>query len=130
MRILIAEDDFASRKFLSKSLEKYGDVDITVDGQEAVDAFTYALEERNYYDLVCLDMMMPKMDGIDALKLIRSLEEEKKVAPDRRTHIIMTTAINDTNTVNAAFAYGCEGYAAKPIDMQTFIKVMEKMHLI
>ena len=40
----------------------------------------------------------------------------------------MTTTINDTNTVNAAFAYGCEGYAAKPIDMQTFIKVMEKMH--
>lgn len=39
MKILLAEDDFASRKFMTNYLEKYGECDITVDGEEAVDAF-------------------------------------------------------------------------------------------
>ena len=44
MKILIAEDDFASRKFMLKFLSKYGECDVTVDGLEAVDAFTMALD--------------------------------------------------------------------------------------
>ena len=45
MRILLAEDDFASRKFMAKYLQKFGDCDITVDGEEAVDAFLMATED-------------------------------------------------------------------------------------
>ena len=44
MRILIAEDDFASRKFMLKFLSKFGECDITVDGMEAVDAYLMALD--------------------------------------------------------------------------------------
>lgn len=55
MRILIAEDDFASRKVILKFLSVYGECDVTVDGMEAVDAFMMALEEDNPYDLICLD---------------------------------------------------------------------------
>ena len=80
MRILIAEDDFASRKVILKFLSVYGECDVTVDGMEAVDAFMMALEEDNPYDLICLDVMMPVMDGYQALKSIREIEKEHGLA--------------------------------------------------
>ena len=83
MRILLAEDDFATRKFMADFLSKYGDCDVTVDGMEAVDAFMMALEEEKPYDLVCLDIMMPVMDGYQALLGIRNLEKEKGIGADQ-----------------------------------------------
>ena len=71
MRILIAEDDFASRKFMLKFLTKYAEVDVTVDGQEAVNAFELALEDGEPYDLVCLDVMMPNMNGYELTDFLR-----------------------------------------------------------
>ena len=61
MKILLAEDDFVTRKFMANFLSKYGDCDVTVDGMEAVDAYMMALEDDDPYDLVCLDIMMPVM---------------------------------------------------------------------
>ena len=52
MRILIAEDDFASRKLLLKFMSEYGECDVTVDGMEAVDAYLMALDAETPYDLV------------------------------------------------------------------------------
>ncbi len=49
MRILIAEDDFASRKFMLRFLSKYGECDVTVDGIEAIEAFNMALEAGEGY---------------------------------------------------------------------------------
>ena len=77
MKILLAEDDFVTRKFMVNFLSKYGECDVTVDGMEAVDAFMMALEDEEPYDLVCLDIMMPVMDGYQALVAIRKLEKEK-----------------------------------------------------
>lgn len=130
MRALIAEDDFASRKFLANFLKKYGEVDITVDGEEAVYAFRYALEERDYYDLVCLDVMMPHMDGIQALRLMREMEDGLELPEEKCAKIIMTTALNEVDQVQEAFDFGCEGYAAKPIDVKAFCQVLVRMGLI
>ncbi len=129
MRILIAEDDFASRKFMLKFLSKYAEVDVTVDGQEAAAAFELALEDGIRYDLVCLDIMMPNMNGIEALTAIRSLEEQFGIDRSSRARVIMTTALNDVNQVDQAFDLGCEGYAVKPIDTDKFLVIMEKMGL-
>ena len=63
MKILLAEDDFATRKFMLSFLSKYGECDVTVDGMEAVDAYLMALEDGEPYDLVCLDIMMPVKIG-------------------------------------------------------------------
>lgn len=130
MRILIAEDDLASRKFLFKYFSAYGDCDITVDGMEAIEAFMLAWDEGKPYELICLDIMMPKLDGIKALKAIRDLENERELDESERAKIIMITALNDTDNVFDAFQLGCEAYAAKPIDTQKLKEVMSKLELI
>lgn len=130
MRILIAEDDMASRKFLYKFLSAYGDCDLTVDGVEAIDAFAMAWDENRPYDLICLDIMMPNMDGYKALEMIRALEQERGVTGKQRVKIIMTTALNEPQNVFDAFDAGCEAYAAKPINTEKFIEVMQRLGLI
>ena len=127
MKILIAEDDFASRKFMMKFLSKYADVDVTVDGEEAAAAFEFALDDGNPYDLVCLDIMMPNMNGIEALEAIRNAEERYGVDRSTRCKIVMTTALNEVSQVEQAFELGCEGYAVKPIDTDKFLVIMKKM---
>lgn len=130
MRILIAEDDLASRKFLFKFLSRYGEVDLVVDGLEALDAFIMAQKEAKPYDLICLDIMMPKVDGVKVLKAIRDLETQKGMIPEKRSKIIMTTALAEAQLVQNAFDIGCEAYAAKPIDTKKLVEVMEKLELI
>lgn len=130
MRILIAEDDLVSRKFLYKLLSEYGECDITVDGMEALDAFLIALKDGKPYDLICLDIMMPKVDGVKALKTIRELEKQKNIPEDKRTKVIMTTALAESQMVHKAFEIGCEAYAAKPIDTEKLIQVIKKLGLI
>lgn len=130
MKILIAEDDLASRKFLYKFLSAYGDCDLTIDGEEALDAVRMAWDERQPYDLICLDIMMPNMDGYQALRTIRELEAEHGINGDGRVKIIMTTALNQTTNVFEAFDAGCEAYAAKPIDTAKFTEVMHKLGLL
>ncbi|MBP5183573.1 MAG: response regulator [Lachnospiraceae bacterium] len=130
MKTLIAEDDFASRKFMLRFLSKFGECDITVDGLEAVDAFLMALESGEGYDLVCLDIMMPAMDGYQALKAIRDIEKEKNIPEEKRAKVIMTTALNEGRNVSKAFELGCVAYAGKPIDQEKFENVLRKIELI
>ena len=127
MRILIAEDDFASRKAILKFLSAYGECDVTVDGMEAIDAFMMALEEEDPYDLICLDVMMPGMDGYQALKNIRDIEREHNVDPADQAKVIMTTALNEEKNVKKAFELGCTVYCAKPIDLEKLKGMLEKL---
>lgn len=130
MRILIAEDDLASRKFLQKFLSKYGECDLVVDGLEAIEAYMLAIKENKPYDLICLDIMMPKLDGIKTLKAIRDLEKQNQASEKGPVKIIMTTALSDSEYVKKAFEYGSEAYASKPIDMDKFKEVMKRLGLI
>ncbi len=130
MRILIAEDDLASRKFISRFLSAYGECDITIDGMETLEAFMMAWDEGKPYDLICLDIMMPKLDGVKTLKIIRDLEKQKGVEASRQAKIIMITALDDATTVLSALETGCEAYAVKPIDTKKLVEVMRKLSLV
>lgn len=130
MRILIAEDDFASRKMMQKFLSQYGECDVTVDGMESIDAFLMALEDEEPYDLICLDIMMPVMDGYQALKGIRDIEKEKGITPENGAKIIMVTALNEEQNVKKAFDVGCTVYAPKPVDFEKLKRLLVKLELI
>ena len=130
MKVLIAEDDFTSRTYMLRMLEQYGECDITVDGKEAVEAAALAIEDGELYDLICLDIMMPEMDGYEALKEIRRLEEEAGIDESKRARVIMTTALTDGRNVQKAFQLGCVAYAGKPIHPQKFENELRKLSLI
>ena len=130
MRTLIVEDDLASRKFLSKLLSEYGECDITVDGMEALEAFMLAWDDGEPYDLICLDIMMPNLDGEKTLKMIRDIEKQKGIEDKDRVKIIMTTALNEPDRVKSAFDTGCEAYASKPINTEKLIEVIKNLNLI
>ncbi len=115
MKILIAEDDITSAKILMKMLSGYGKVDLSVDGIEAVEAFEYALNSRQPYDLVCLDIMMPRMDGQEVLKKIRNMEESRGITGLNGVKVMMTTALDDFRDIMRSFRAQCESYLVKPI---------------
>jgi two-component system chemotaxis response regulator CheY len=130
MRILIAEDDFASRRVILRFLSAYGECDVTVDGMEAIDAFQMALEENEPYDLICLDIMMPIMDGYQALKNIRDIEKENNIPDDKKVKVIMTTALNEEKNLKKAYDLGCSVYCTKPIDMDKLRETLEQLGLV
>ncbi len=130
MRILIAEDDFASRKFMMRFLSQYGECDVTVDGEEAIEAYKMAMETGEHYDLICMDIMMPVVDGYEALKQIREIEENYNLPEEKRSKIIMTTALSEGKNVTKAFEFGCTAYAGKPIDREKFENELRKLELI
>lgn len=130
MKTLIVEDDFASRKFMLKFLQKYGECDITVDGKEAIEAFQMAFDEGTPYDLICLDIMMPEKDGYQVLREIRAFEDEHELPEEKRSKVIMTTALTEGRNVTKAFELGCVAYAGKPIDQDKFENQLRKLGLI
>lgn len=115
---------------MDQYLSQYGECDVTVDGEEAVDAFMMALEDGEPYDLVCLDVMMPVLDGYQVLKAIRDIEAERDTPKEDRVKIIMTTALNEERNVKKAFELGCEAYSGKPIDVDRFEEVLRRLNLI
>lgn len=130
MKILIAEDDFTSRLFMKKFLSQYGTCDVATNGMEAIELVMDNLRMKKTYDLICLDIMMPKVDGIKALKTIREIEATSLPEGTKASKIIMITALNDKATVEEAYGYGCEAYAWKPIDVEKFNEVLKKLELI
>jgi len=131
MRFLVVEDDFTSRKLLQKILAPYGEVDVAVNGQESLDAFTAALEEGNPYELVCMDIMMPEMDGQEALKKIREVEKQRGIPGSQEVKIIMTTALDDPkNVVEAYYKGGATSYVPKPLDRQLFLQLLRNIGII
>ena len=130
MKILIAEDDLASRKLMHKYLSSYGDCDIAQDGNVAIEAFQCALDNNEPYDLVCLDIMMPNIDGRKALKKIRQIEDEHGIGGFDNVKVIMTTALSDSENIMGSFREGCEAYLIKPVEKNKLLQEMSNLGLI
>ena len=130
MKALIVEDDFTSRLLLQQILNPYGECHIAVNGKEAIEAFMVAWAEGSRYDLICLDIMMPDIDGQEVLKRIRSMEETDGASAVNGVKIIMTTALRDKKNVFTAFEEQCDGYLVKPIDKAKMIDYLKDFGLL
>ena len=131
MRILIVEDELTSRKLLTAILSDYGHCDTASDGVECVEQFKLALEAGKPFDLVCMDIMMPNKDGQQALKEIRTIENEQGIHPPNETKVIMITALNDPETVvKAYYKGGAAAYLPKPIEIETLLAILRDLALI
>jgi len=129
MRALVAEDEFLGRKVLSVFLNTLFEVDVVVNGTEAVEAFKLAHEEGRPYDLLLMDIMMPEMDGLEALKHIRAIEQQHPGRP--RAKALMTTALDDPKTVIRSFHDGeASGYIVKPVRKDKLFEELKKLGFI
>ena len=130
MKILIVEDDFTCRHLLNMILSPYGKCDVAVDGKEGAEAFKRAIDEGKPYGLVCLDIMMPKMDGREMLLEIRKIEEEAGIVGLEKAKVVMTTALDDPKSIIGSFKDQCEAYFVKPLDKNKIIRKLRELGII
>ncbi len=134
LKILIVEDDFTSRQILNGFLSKYGECHQAKDGLEAIDAFSLSHESSppQPYDLICMDINMPKMDGIRATKLMREIERGKGIeGTEYESAIIIASAVDDPATIiKACYECGANYYFIKPLDFNHMTRQMQKLSLI
>lgn len=130
MRTLVVEDEFVARRILQRFLSKYGCSDCAVDGQEALDAIRTALDEREPYDLICLDVWLPKVDGQHVLEELRALERAHGIEVGRGSWVIMTTSARSKEYVMGAFRGGADAYLTKPIDPAVLRKELKTLGLV
>ena len=118
-RLLLAEDNELNREIACMLLSKYGFViDTAENGQEAVDLV--AASAPDHYDLVLMDIQMPVMDGHEATRRIRNLED-KELA---KVPVVAMTANAFDEDRKAAKECGMNGFISKPINMQEVVQAL------
>jgi two-component system chemotaxis response regulator CheY len=130
LRVLLVEDDFSSRLLLQTFLARYGECHVAVNGREAVEAVRSALQRGQIYDLICMDIMMPEMDGREAVRQVRAMEEARGILSTAGAKIVMTTAVDDIKEVVRCFRELCDAYLVKPIDLAKLLSHMRSFQLI
>ncbi|MBN2640656.1 MAG: response regulator [Victivallales bacterium] len=130
MKTLIVEDDFTSRMILQKLLEPFSECNIAVNGDEALMAYEIAVKDSEPYDMICLDIMMPGMDGQKVLNAIRKLESDAGVPLGKGVKIVMTTALGDRENVLKAFRSSCDAYLVKPYDKKRMLEILQSFRFI
>ncbi len=111
-RLLVVDDNPDNRDVLARRLRRLGhtDVDMAVDGREALDAITRQALAGAPYDAVLLDVMMPRMNGVQVLEAIAA---DTRVA---QTPVIMISAATEVETVVRCIELGAEDYLPKPFN--------------
>lgn len=121
MRVLIIDDDPTYRRFIQKCLLSIADCELCGNGEEGIQKFQESLSLKNYYEIVFLDITMPKMNGQETLAQLRELERKLSIPDEFRAKVIMSTSHTDEANVGAAFGSACNGYLVKPYEQQDVI---------
>lgn len=115
-RVLVADDGIVTQKATAMILKKYGlVVDCVSNGIEAIDAV-----EKQHYDVVLMDVVMPEMDGIEATKRIRKLENHTRHTPI----LAITASMKDEVWRDCVYA-GVDDYMTKPIEPREMVATIE-----
>ncbi len=130
MKTLIVEDDFTSRLLLQTFLSAFGECHVAANGREAIEAFRLARGSGAPYDLICMDILMPEMDGHTAVKTIRAMEERRLVPAVARARIIMTTSLSDRENVAKSIHELCDAYLVKPVDTGKLLNQLKTFGLL
>jgi len=131
MKCLVVEDDLVCSKVYQSYLSDLGACSQAGDGRRAVDAFRQALESNEPFDLICLDIMMPEMNGHEALQLIRDLEKQHGIdGLTAGVKVIIVTALDESDQRQKAFTAGCNAYLVKPIARRKLFSEIGRLGLI
>jgi two-component system chemotaxis response regulator CheY len=132
-KVLIVEDSGLQADMMGFILDDLGIKNVTkaINGIQALEYFEDALLNGVGYSLVFLDIVMPEMDGQEALKRMRTLEKEAGVGKSDKTTIIMTTALSSPEDMITALIEGdCTDYVVKPVDEANLKAMLIKYGMI
>ncbi|GEQ70467.1 hypothetical protein JCM33374_g4144 [Metschnikowia sp. JCM 33374] len=119
LKILVAEDNSVNQEVIKRMLKLEGFKNITMaaNGAEAVDLVKKSYETMNLYDVIFMDVQMPKMDGLTATRIIRKNLKFKKP-------IVALTAFADESNVKECLNSGMTGFLSKPIKRTNLRKIV------
>lgn len=132
LNILIVEDEFISRTLLKEILSPFGECSTAANGEDAVDILQESCEKPGArYDLVCLDIMMPGINGHEVLRELRRMERQKGLEGKNATKVLMVSALDDAKNIMQAMVVGrCEAYLTKPVSKTRLEEHLRHLHLI
>lgn len=131
MKTLIVEDDATNRELLVEFLSQFGPVHEAANGFAALDLFQEAHNQGEPFQLVCLDIMMPDLDGQETLKEIREIETDRELDSSDIVKVIMLTGLVDSKNITTAFIDGgCHAYLTKPVSGQELTEQLVELGLI
>jgi two-component system sensor histidine kinase/response regulator len=117
-QVLLVEDNAINQRVARRFLERLGcEVQVVGDGRQAVEAY-----ERNSYTFILMDMQMPVMDGLEATRRIRELEQ----GGAKRTPIVALTANAMMGTLERCLEAGMDDYLTKPLDISRLQDVLDR----
>jgi len=124
LTVLLVEDNILNQRIATFSLKKYNHlVHIANNGLEAVEQFKKAT-----FDIILMDIMMPKMDGLEATQRIRSIEAVNGVG--KRTPIIAVTANTMDNDRDKCISHGMDEFIVKPFDVDKLNSILKRMKIM
>jgi CheY-like chemotaxis protein len=111
LKVLVAEDNIINQRLAIGMLKQLGHTGVIVgDGEKALKCLT-----QLKFDLVLMDVMMPNMDGLEALAALRTLEQ----VSGAHMPVIMATAHTEPGDKSKFRQAGADGYVAKPVELET-----------
>lgn len=126
MKFLILEDDFFQSKLMARYLEIYGSCDLTAQGQDTIEKFKNSILNMEPYDVVFLDIMVPRIDGQKVLLELRKLQNVYKIKREIHSKIIMVSALGDKHNVATAYE-NCDAYLVKPYEEKKLYEAIKKL---
>jgi two-component system, chemotaxis family, chemotaxis protein CheY len=130
LKALIVEDVILLQRMLQKLTEEYANSETAQNGKYAIELFSREYFNGDPFDVIFLDIFMPEMDGIEALRSIRQFEDELKTKDEERVKIIMVTSMSNPNMIEKARELGCDGYVTKPFNRDQILKELKRLSLI
>ena len=130
MKTLIVDDKAVNRVAIQEILIDFGECDFAENGKEAVNAFQRAWSGGDPYDLVCLDIRMPVLDGFQTLKVLREIERAMSLTDAERCRVFMLTSTTSVVGKNLSRSLGCDAYFLKPVKRALFINRLQTFGLI
>jgi two-component system chemotaxis response regulator CheY len=128
MKALIVDDIEMNRELLAMFLEGRASIKFADCGENALTLVEEALTEDTYFDLICMDISMPGIDGHETLKKIREMES---VRDNLRATVFMVTGSSSPDDMFNALVQGdCDDYLTKPLMQKNFCDLLDKHGLI
>ncbi len=130
MKSLVVDDEFVPRTMLQRVLQTHGPSDAAATPAEAMVAVRHAIQQKQPYQLICLDIEMPGGSGQDLLKEIRQLEEQLEVPVELRAKVLMASGRSEPEQVKASFYNGSNGFLVKPVEPERLTRKLRELALI